>query len=109
MDFKLKSQFDQSKNIWKVQIFGEIDIYNSAQLKESLSKLIEEKASDLQIHCDNLEYIDSTGLGSLVSILKKVKQYNGNIHLLSVKPNVYKIFKITGLNKVFIIEGGDHE
>lgn len=109
MDFVLNSKLDSTGSIWKVQILGEIDIYNSAQLKEKLTKLIEEKEVDIEIDCKHLEYIDSTGLGSLVSILKKVKQYNGNVHLVSLKSNVFKVFKITGLTKVFIIEGVDHE
>jgi len=45
----------------------------------------------------------------LVSVLKKVKQFKGNIHLSNLKPNIAKIFKITDLNKVFVIEGAIYE
>jgi anti-sigma B factor antagonist len=109
VDFNLKHRFDPDKDLWQVTITGEIDIYNSAQLKENLNTLLTEKEADLYIDCDKLEYIDSTGLGALVSVLKRVKQFNGNIHLLHLKPNVAKLFKITDLNKVFVIEGADHE
>lgn len=109
MDFELTHRFNESKQQWDIRINGEIDIYNSSKLKETLSGLIEQHKADICIYCSELEYIDSTGLGALVSILKKVKQYQKNIHLVDIKPNIYKIFKITGLNKVFIIEGVDHE
>lgn len=109
MDFLLNSNFNEAKDLWEVFITGEIDIYNSVKFKESLSHLIENKPIDIHIYCEKLEYIDSTGLGALVSILKKVRQYNGNIILSNLKPNVSKVFKITDLNKVFIIEGDANE
>lgn len=105
MDFNLKSEFDTEQKLWKVAVQGEIDIYNSEQVKEAMTKLISEQPADVYLDCENLEYIDSTGLGALVSILKKVKQYNGNIHLVKVKANVMKVFKITNLDKVFMLEG----
>ena len=109
MNFKIRHKFNELRNQWHISIEGEIDIYNSEQLKRKLYELLEEKQADLYINCKDLEYIDSTGLGALVSVLKKVKQFNGNIHLSQLKPNVAKIFKITDLNKVFLIEGAAHE
>lgn len=106
MDFKLIPEFIADKNIWEIEVQGEIDIYNSSNLKDYLSNLIQQHPCDIHLDCANLEYIDSTGLGALVSIIKKVKQYHGNIHLKDVKSNVAKVFKITNLDKVFIIEGG---
>ncbi|NLK96745.1 STAS domain-containing protein [Defluviitalea saccharophila] len=109
MDFRITHKFNEADNQWHISIEGEIDIYNSEQLKGKLYELLEEKQADLYINCKDLEYIDSTGLGSLVSVLKKVKQFNGNIYLSQLKSNVAKIFKITDLNKVFMIEGAAHE
>lgn len=109
MDFALSSSFNDTKKYWDIAIEGEIDIYNSTELKENLSTLIKDNPANLHVSCEKLEYIDSTGLGALVSILKKVKQYNGEIYLSKLKPNVAKLFKITDLNKVFIIEGDVNE
>lgn len=109
MDFVLNSSFDEKKKYWDIAIEGEVDIYNSLELKKNLSELIQNKPVNIHVSCEKLEYIDSTGLGALVSILKKVKQYNGEIYLSNLKPNVAKIFKITDLNKVFIIEGDVNE
>ncbi len=109
MDFALNSNFNNMKKRWDISIEGEVDIYNSTKLKDTLSELIQKTPANIFVSCDKLEYIDSTGLGALVSILKKVKQYNGDIHLSKLKPNVAKVFKITDLNKVFIIEGDGNE
>ncbi|HPT76291.1 MAG TPA: STAS domain-containing protein [Defluviitaleaceae bacterium] len=109
MDFEFVHRLDKAKNQWNISIQGEIDIYNSSLLKDKLYELLEQEKADLYIDCEGLEYIDSTGLGSLVSVLKKVKQFKGNIHLSNLKPNIAKIFKITDLNKVFVIEGAIYE
>lgn len=103
MEFKLKPEFNKDKNCWNIAVQGEIDIYNSSNVKDYLSNLIQEHPTDVFMDCTNLEYIDSTGLGALVAVVKKIKQYNGDFHLSNVKSNVSKVFKITNLDKVFII------
>ena len=104
MDFELNSNYNLEKNCWEIIIKGEIDIYNSERIKDYISNIIQEKSSDLYIDCNELDYIDSTGLGALVAIVKKVKQYNGNVYILNLKQNVEKVFRITNLDKVFIMK-----
>ncbi|HHW70158.1 MAG TPA: STAS domain-containing protein [Clostridiales bacterium] len=101
---KIERKFDDSSNSWQVKLEGEIDIYNAPELKEALTNLIDEKQGDIIIDCEDLKYIDSTGLGVLISILKKVKEYDGVIKITNLKPYINKIFTITGLDKIFIIE-----
>lgn len=88
----------------KVFLSGEVDIYNSQELKEKLYSIIEENKKDLKLDCTELNYIDSTGLGIFVGALKKVKQYDKKIYICRLKENIKKLFVITGLDKLFIIE-----
>lgn len=60
---------------------------------------------DMYIDMTNLEYIDSTGLGVLIGALKILKGNGKNISLHHLKPNVYKIFKITNLTQIFNVAG----
>lgn len=53
----------------------------------------------------NLEYIDSTGLGALIGVLKRLKVNDKDIYVLNARKNVKKIFSITGLDKIFKVEG----
>lgn len=105
MDYTFDSEFNDARNCWHIKVTGEIDIFNSNEFKASLLTLAGEHAGDLMIDCSELTYMDSTALGSLVAVLKNVKLYNGAIHLLRLKPNLTKLFKITNLDKVFMIEG----
>lgn len=104
MDFQLIPTFDESLNQWSVIVKGEIDIYNSTGVKDVLSNLIQEHPCDVILDCSELDYIDSTGLGALVAIVKKVKSYQGNIHISNLKPSVAKVFHITNLDKVFLLD-----
>ena len=105
MDFSVKSRFDQENKCWSVSVTGEVDIFNSQEMKKSLTDLVSEKNADMTVDCAGLEYMDSTALGALVAVLKNVKNYGGAMRLKNVKPNLLKLFKITNLDKAFEIEG----
>lgn len=83
---------------------GEIDIYSAPDFKDSLFNAIGEGKEDVVLDCTNLSYIDSMGLGILVAVLKRLKQNDFNLYIRNSKPNIRKLFKITGLEKVFIME-----
>lgn len=90
-------------NIIEIKPLGEVDIYTSPELKSKIFKLIDERNTDLLIDGEGLEYIDSTGLGVLMSIYKKLQEKGLKLTIINLKPNIYKLFDITGLNKVFNI------
>ncbi|MBS4539321.1 STAS domain-containing protein [Clostridium sp. D2Q-11] len=105
MALKVDKSFNEVKGVWVLKLHGEIDIYTAPKFKETLLNVIEARESDIIIDGENLEYIDSTGLGVLISGLKKLKETNKNITIINLRPNISKLFEITGLNKVFIVKG----
>lgn len=104
MALKVNKSFNEEKEVWVLELQGEIDIYTAPKFKETLLNVIETKESDIIIDGENLEYIDSTGLGVLISGLKKLKETGNNISIINLRPNISKLFQITGLNKVFIVK-----
>nr|WP_300092468.1 STAS domain-containing protein [Sedimentibacter sp.] len=94
-----------SENNLEIKPIGEVDIYTSPDLKNKVFELIENKNLNMVINGEKLEYIDSTGLGILMSIYKKMQENSLNIKILNLKPNIYKLFDITGLSKIFDIQG----
>lgn len=87
-----------------IAVKGEIDIYSAPAFKESLLKAIGEGGKDMVLECADLSYIDSTGLGILVGALKRIRENDCNIVIKNPKATIRKLFRITGLDKVFIIE-----
>ncbi|PLX35071.1 MAG: anti-sigma factor antagonist [Clostridiales bacterium] len=103
MSLSIEKQYHQEKDLWDVKITGEVDIYTSDKMKETLNEMVEEKKSEIQIDCKELSYIDSSGLGVLIGILKKLKEEDKDLVVLNARSNILKLLSITGLDKVFIV------
>ena len=55
----------------------------------------------LVVNMEKVEFLDSTGLGVLVGGLKRVRAHDGSLDLVCTQERILKIFRITGLTKVF--------
>lgn len=107
MSLDIKFYKASENNYIEVKPIGEVDIYTSPEFKNKIMELIEKKSVNIIINGEELEYIDSTGLGILMSIYKKSQEKNLKVKITNLKSNIYKLFDITGLNKVFDIKNGD--
>lgn len=105
MSITINSIIDTKNDFWEVSLAGELDVSTADELKKSLHKLVDEKNIDMKLNLENLDYIDSTGLGVMIGILKRLKIENKQVYIEKPKNNVRKIFNITGLDKVFKMEG----
>lgn len=88
----------------KIILQGEIDISSAPEFKTKLYEMIGEGDKDIALYCEGLSYIDSTGLGILVGALKRVKNHQKGVYIYQLRENIRKLFRITGLDKVFILE-----
>jgi anti-sigma B factor antagonist len=86
-----------------VDVGGEIDVYTAPKLRERLVDLINAGHYHLVINLEGVDFLDSTGLGVLVGVLKRVRAHEGSLHLVCTQERLLKIFRITGLAKVFPI------
>ena len=86
-----------------IEIGGEIDVYTAPKLRERLVGLVESGSYQLIVDMESVEFLDSTGLGVLVGGLKRVRAHEGWIDLVCTQSRILRIFRITGLNKVFSI------
>jgi anti-sigma B factor antagonist len=86
-----------------VQVTGEVDVYTAPKLREQLVSLVDAGRYDIVVDMDGVEFLDSTGLGVLVGGLKRVRTHDGSLRLVCSQERILKIFRITGLTKVFPI------
>ena len=90
----------------KVQILacqGRMDAQVSDLLKERILELLDKGATDLVLDLEGLEFLDSSGLGALVSCLRRIKEKKGEIKLAGLRPEVRSIFDITRVSRLFHI------
>jgi anti-sigma B factor antagonist len=93
----------EGANVTVVSVGGEIDVYTAPILREALDKQIALGHGNLIVDLDDVSFMDSTGLGVLVGRLKRVRGQSGSLRLVCTQERVLKVFKITGLDKVFAI------
>jgi anti-sigma B factor antagonist len=92
-----------------VAVGGEIDVYTAPKLREQLVELVNEGKYHLIVDMESVDFLDSTGLGVLVGGLKRVRAHDGSLRLVCTQERILKIFRITGLTKVFPIHGSVEE
>lgn len=92
---------DRTNSACTLAVTGEVDVYTSPVLKSYIVSALDDGCSDLVVDLEGVEFIDSSGLGVLVSGLRRVKEHGGSMRLVCTRENILKIFRITGLDKVF--------
>ena len=88
---------------------GEVDINTSPDIKKNFDKVIAKKTPKIVISLSRVTYVDSSGLATLVEILKNMKSYGGKLKLSALSPKVKSLFEITKLDKLFSIAQTDEE
>ncbi|MCH4891221.1 STAS domain-containing protein [Acidaminobacter sp. JC074] len=104
MSLKIVKEFSKAEKSWNVELIGELDILTSVDFKKSLNDMLDEMESNIKLNCENLFYIDSTGLGVIIGLLNRVKSNNFNISIINAQANIDKLIKISGLDKVIEVE-----
>ncbi len=81
-----------------------LDANNTNDLKHQVSELIEQNAATcVVLDLREVQFVDSSGIGSLISLLRTIKSNNGQIALAGVTRTVQSVFEIVRLHKLFDI------
>jgi len=92
-----------------LDIAGEIDLYNAPEIKDIVNNLIDEKKYNVIINLEQVSYIDSSGIGALISSLSNLKKYQGGLKIINVFASVRKVFELTKLTSFFEIYDTEEE
>jgi anti-sigma B factor antagonist len=107
VDLSLETRQENERTV--IEVGGEIDVYTAPKLRERIIELVDEGQYHLVVDLEKVEFLDSTGLGVLVGGLKRVRGHDGSLQLVCTQERLLKIFRITGLSKVFAIHGSQSE
>ncbi len=83
-----------------------LDAHNSGELKTQMLNLFEEGKNNIVVDLHEVRFVDSSGLGALVSGFKNASARNGNLKLCGLQPQVKSMFELTRLHRVFEIFPG---
>ncbi len=83
---------------------GELDVSSSPRVKDELTEqLIQKGEKQVALDCASLDYIDSSGLATIVSLHKKLKMNGGTLALFSLNDTLSRLFRLTSLDKALTI------
>ena len=97
-----------SSNVVIVDINGRLSVLDVA-LREHITELLEEGHRGFVLNLANVPYIDSFGLGQLITIWTTVRSRGGQLILLRPTDHVQTLFRITKLNTIFDISSEEQQ
>lgn len=81
-----------------------LDEANIQQIGAEISKIVDLRPQPkILISFDNVDHLSSAALGTLITINNRVKNKDGQLRLANIDPQIYEVFVITKLNKLFQI------
>ncbi|HET6798409.1 MAG TPA: STAS domain-containing protein [Gemmatimonadales bacterium] len=92
-----------SGGVTVVQVDGQLIVGNRHELKDLVQAALDRGERRLLIDFSRTGYIDSSGLGALVSISKKVRENNGTLRLAGLNEDLRSLFELTKLDTLFTI------
>lgn len=101
---KMNLNIDEKESTVLIEVKEErLDAHNSSELKTEMLTLFDDGKHNIVIDLKDVRFVDSSGLGSLVSGFKNASARNGNLKLCGLQPQVKSMFELTRLHRVFEI------
>ncbi|MDQ6737621.1 MAG: STAS domain-containing protein [Gemmatimonadota bacterium] len=99
MSFTLKKNGD----VVVVDVEGQLIVGNRQELKQKVLDELEKGERKFLIDFAQTGYIDSSGLGVLVSLSKKIREHGGELRLADLNDDLQTLFELTKLDTLFQI------
>lgn len=82
-------------------VSGRLDLVSSSTLKDMIRQRLTDRRTRIILDMQKVTFINSSGLGALISALRDIRLSGGRIVLCHMAPYIEEIFAITGLTRVF--------
>jgi len=99
MELKLR----KAGTIYVIDVIGEMDLYNAFRLKDLVKKMIDGGVKSYVLNLDQVPYMDSSGIGSLLYVHSELKKRGLPLRIAGVKGSVRKVIELTKLMEYFPI------
>ena len=103
MNPKIDISVEHHSDVAVVKVAGEVDLYSSPELRQAVLTEAEGRPSKLIVDLTGVQYMDSSGVATLVEGLQKLERGGGELVLCGLNDMVQEVFKLTRLDSVFQI------
>lgn len=85
-----------------ISVEGELDLHTAPDFKEYVDEELTKNTfiTDLVVVMDKIKFIDSSGLGVILGRYKKIEQRGGRLTFVACSPQVHRILKLSGMQKI---------
>jgi len=97
------SQTKDASGVAVLQVEGQLIVGNRQELKDLVQTALDQGERRLLIDFSRTGYIDSSGLGALVSISRKIREAGGELRLSGLNEDLRSLFELTKLDTLFAI------
>lgn len=97
------SKTTSGRGVTVVKVEGQLIVGNRQELKALIQEAMEAGDRKFLIDCSQTAYIDSSGLGALVTISKKIRENGGELRLAGLNEDLRSLFELTKLDSLFHI------
>ena len=104
----MKTAVRELPGITIVDVTGDIDMGNSPDLRKTLLESLK-KTAQLAVNLREVQYVDSSGIASLVEVLKQARDQKKRLILFGLNPAVREALQLTRLTKIFEIRETEEE
>ncbi|WP_010273964.1 anti-sigma F factor antagonist [Paenibacillus senegalensis] len=106
----LQIEIEQGRNALIVRLSGELDHHTAEVVKVRMEEAIGKgNASHVIMSLENLDFMDSSGLGVILGRYKLVTAKGGKMIVCGVKPPVHRLFEMSGLYKILALEENERQ
>jgi len=101
----MRMDLDRERNTAVVSLDNRLDASTAPEFKQCIQELVSKLYVSLVVDLSGVAFVDSSGLGVLVTALRSVSKSGGDLKIAGPSPEIQALFSLTRLDKVFDIVG----
>ncbi len=101
----LSINLEVKQDVLLIRLAGELDHHTAEELRQKVNKVMDEyPVHHIVLNLEELQFMDSSGLGVILGRYKQVKQADGEMVVCAISPAVKRLFDMSGLFKIIRME-----
>lgn len=105
----MQVRVQHDKNAAVISVSGDVDLYSSPEMRKAIASLSKKRVPLMVVNLEDVDYMDSSGIATLVEGLQLTCKYNGSFRIACLKPAVWEVFELARLDRVFEIYETEEE
>ena len=99
-DNKMKLVIEKESSNLIIKLKGQLDLHTAQDFKNKVKKQLSNKINNIVLDLEAIDFIDSSGIGAILSLYKKIENKGGEVVIINMSPTLNRIFELSGVLKI---------